>query len=365
MIRVLHYIGSLGSGGSQAMIMNIYKNIDKTRIQFDFISHDEKSTFYLKEIEQLGGRVFYCPKYTGKNHLSYKKWWDNFFLSHDEYHIFHCHVRSTSSICIRSAKKFKLITIAHSHSTSNGSGIVGIIKSISQFPTRFYADYYFACSKQAGKWMFGKKIIQSSKFYVINNSINAKKYIFNAQTRETVRKNLNLENKFVVGHIGRFMEAKNHPFLIDLLLELKKNNTDPLLLLVGDGPNKRAIENKVKELHLSENVCFLGLRSDIPELLQAMDVFVFPSIYEGMPVTMIEAQASGLKVFCSSVITNEAIVTPLVRSIELNDGPEEWARIILDEVPYKRENQYDSIVKANYDSEMGSKKLESFYLSLH
>ncbi|WP_026679376.1 glycosyltransferase family 1 protein [Fictibacillus gelatini] len=362
-IRILHVFGRLDRGGAETMIMNLYRNIDRSKIQFDFIIHTNEKCDYNDEIFSLGGKVYSIPRYTGKNHFIYKKVWKNFFKKHPEYKIIHGHMRSTAAIYLKIAKKNGLITIAHSHSTSSGTGLLSIIKNTLQYPIRYIANYRFSCSEAAGIWLFGKKGCRSENFYILNNAIDTKKFIFNETIRIKKRKEFQIEGKFVIGHIGRFHAAKNHEFLVEIFKMIHDKNKNTVLMLVGDGSNRQVIEKKVQDLGLIDSVIFAGVRSDIPELLQAMDVFVFPSLFEGLPVSVIEAQAAGLPCIISKQITPEVKVSDLVTSISLREPPEHWAKIVLSHSEgYDRGNIYSEIVKAGYDIKHTSKWLQKFYL---
>lgn len=365
-IRILEYIGNLNVGGSQTMIMELYRNIDRKKIQFDFIVDKKNDIFFKSEIEKLGGKVYFLPNYTGKNHFEYKKAWNDFFLEHKEYKIIHSHVRSTASIVLRIAKKHGLTTISHSHSTSNGKGFAALVKKFFQYQIRYVADYFVGCSKDSCVWLFGKKTSESSKCFVLNNSIHTAKYLYDENLRNEVRKKFNLDDKFVIGHVGRFIIPKNHDFLLDVFYELQKRQDNSFLLLVGDDSSKRhEIEKKIDSLGLNDKVLILSNRSDVNELLQAMDVFIMPSIYEGLPVTLIEAQASGIPIIMSQNITDEAIITNLVTKISLEESLEVWVQKILEQNKISRVNTKKEIVLSGYDINKNVKWLESFYQKLH
>ncbi|KIO68278.1 hypothetical protein B4064_1768 [Caldibacillus thermoamylovorans] len=362
-IRVLQVFARMDRGGAETMIMNLYRKIDRSKVQFDFIVHTNDKCAYDDEIRMLGGRIFRIPKYTGSNHMTYMKSWMNFIKSHPEYRIIHGHVRSTASIYLRIAKKFGLITIAHSHNTSSGKGISAIVKNVLQYPIKYIADYMFSCSIEAGKWLFGKNVTKKDNFYILCNAIDLKKFSYNKTIRDKLRKDLKIQDKFVLGHVGRFHAQKNHSFIIDIFKEVYDRNQNSVLLLVGDGELRTSIENKIKKFKLEDNVIFTGVRTDIPELLQAMDVFLFPSLYEGLPVTLVEAQASGLVCIVSDNITNEINLTELVVPTSLNSSSEYWANIVLKyNNDYKRKNTYEKIKNNGYDINQTVKWLESFYL---
>lgn len=360
-IRILHVIGQMNRGGAESMIMNIYRKIDKDKIQFDFVVHTDDICAFDEEILTLGGKIYRCPRFKGTNILTYKKFWNEFFKKHKEYKIIHGHIGSSAAIYLNIAQKYGLFTIAHSHSAGFGDGTKGAMYRLFSYPTRFIADYFFACSQNAGESRYGKKVTEEkSKFSVLNNAIDVDKYVFSESIRNKKAKELNLQGKFVIGHVGRFDKAKNQSYLIDVFKLISEKNENAVLLLVGDGVLKQSIVEKVKKYNLSDKVIFTGVRNDVNELMQVMDVFVFPSIYEGLPVTIIEAQASGLPCLISDTITNEVCVTQLVEKVSINMNHQEW-EIRINQIKYKRENQSEVIKSCGYDINTTVGELEKFY----
>lgn len=359
-LRVLQVFGKLNRGGAESMIMNVYNNLDRDKVQFDFIAHTDKECAFDNEIKALGGKIFRAPAYRGLNHLAYVKWWKNFFKTHPEYKIIHTHIRSTAAIFLGIAKKNGLLTIAHSHSTSSGKGLAALVKTYWQSKLKNTSHFLFACSKPAGNWLFG----ENGSFTVINNAIDTKAFIFNPLLRKKKREELQINNKFVVGHVGRFIPPKNHSFLIDIFKSICDQTEQAVLLLVGDGSLKPAIEKKVRTLGLKDKVIFTGARPDIPDLLQAMDVFLLPSLFEGFGIVLIEAQATGLKCFTSAeVVPNEARITDLLEYIPLSKPASEWAeRILKYKNGYDRTSRVDEFLSAGYDIKENAHWLQNFYL---
>ena len=365
-IRVLHMIGCLEIGGSQSMIMNIYRNIDRRIIQFDFvIDKDVKSPLY-KEITQLGGKIYKMPKFNGINIIEVQSSWKKFFENHPEYKILHSHVRSYASIYLPIAKKFGLKTIIHSHSTSNGTGLASLVKRVMQFPLRYQADYLFACSKEAGEWLFGKKIIDHSNFIIIPNAIDTKKFKFNEEARERIRNELKINNKFVVGHIGRHASPKNPIFLLKLFAEIYKAEPNARLLQVGQGELTNQMKEECDKLGIADKVIFTGSRDDIPDLLSAMDVFVFPSLWEGLGMVAVEAQANGLNVIASDAVPPLAdIGAGIFHYMSLNQSAEEWAEKILKYANNKRCEKAVEIAKnVGWDIYDTTVKLKKMYCNI-
>lgn len=361
-IRILHVLGTLNRGGAETMIMNIYRSIDRTKIQFDFMIHTDKECDYNDEIIKLGGKIYNVPRYIGRNHFKYKKAWKSFFNIHPEYKIVHGHMRSTAVIYLSIAKNHGLITIAHSHSTaSRGNKIEQLVKNIMQYPIRFIADYLFACSNEAGRWLFGKKAITKDNYKVIKNAINIEKYIFNECKRNEMRSILGIEDKFVVGHVGSFTYPKNHKFLISVFYEIQKKYKDSILLLVGDGELRSHIQKHIDDLGINDKVKLIGVVGNVNDYMQAMDVFVFPSLWEGLPVTVVEAQAAGLQCFISDKITEEVCITPCIKSISLNESVKNWGYKIISS---KKNRGYETsfyIEKGGFDIYDSVKLLTTFY----
>ena len=367
MIRVLHYIGSLHIGGSQAFVMEMYRKTDREKVQFDFVTFPDEKGGHYQEILQLGGRVFECPRYKGTQHFAFCKWWDSFLREHPEYRIVHGHVRSCASIYMPIAKKRGCVTIAHSHSTSNGKGISALIKAILQRPIRYVADYLFSCSDKAGKWLFGEKAMHQANYRMIPNAVDCERFSFHEQTRLRIRRNLEIsEDTFVVGHVGRFHEAKNHEFLIEVFKEIVQVHPNSKLLLIGDGELRHNIEQLCIECGIQEKVIFAGMQSDVASFYQAMDVFVFPSLWEGLPVGVVEAQSSGLPCLISETITKDVQLTDLVVYESLEKPAHEWAQKALLYANKERagltEQQTEQLKV--FDSNQVAKELQEFYLGI-
>ena len=359
MIRVLHVLGGLERGGAETMVMNLYRAIDRTQIQFDFIIHTNEHQAYYDEICSLGGKIYSFPKYNGRNHLFMKKKWGEFFLNHPEYRILHSHVRSYASLYIPIAKKHGLKTIIHSHSTSNGRGVKSIVKKLMQYPLRNQADFFMGCSKEAGKWLFGNKIVNNNNFIIIKNAIDISKYTFNPKIREKYRDILNLNNSYVYIHVGRFHPVKDHDFLLKLFCEIHKESTNSKLILVGDGYLRSHIEKMIQELSMSSSVILVGSQPNVYDYLQAADCFLFTSKWEGLGMAAVEAQASGLKCICNTGIPKDVKVTDLCYFIPTTDL-EKWKKEALN-MDYFREDTSQLIKNSGFDINDSALKLFDFY----
>lgn len=357
-IRVLHVVTYMGRGGLETMIMNYYRNIDRSKVQFDFLTHRRERWDYDDEIEKLGGKIYRLPRLNPFS-LKYLKALDNFFKEHNEYGIIHCHQDCLSGVILRYAKKNGVhFTIAHSHSANQNKDLKYIIKLMAKKSITKYADYLFACSKDAGQWMFN-----TDNFVILNNAIEISDYIYNKEKSIQMKKILGVEDKFVVGHVGRFRKEKNHSFIIEVFKEVSEINKDSILLLVGDGEIMEDIKNKVKSLRLEEKVIFLGARNDVNDLMQIMDVFLLPSLYEGFGMVLIEAQASDLKCIVSDKIPNDGIVSSKVKKLNLKSDIKDWVDEILSIENTKR-NVITDLEKSKYDIKQNAKYLEIFYLEL-
>ena len=360
-IRILQMIGSLNIGGAQSMIINLYKKIDRKKIQFDFVLDHPNELYYKETVEKLGANIYEMPAFHGLNAGEIKRAWNCFFKEHPEYKVLHSHVRSYASLFIPIAKKHGLKTIIHSHSTSNGKGISSIIKRVMQYPLRNQADFFMVCSKESGEWLFGKKIVNSDKYFMLQNAIDVDAYKYNIEIRAKYRIELGLKDELTFIHVGRFHPAKNHEFLLNLFSEIHKRNENTKLVLVGD--LRPQIERQIANLQLESAIILTGNRSDVPNLLQAADCFLFPSNWEGLPVTVVEAQASGMPCLISDRITKDVDVSPLVKYLSIDHGVENWVNS-LEEIDYSRQDVLELIKKAHFDISSTATWLQNFYKGL-
>lgn len=362
MIRILHVLGGLERGGAESMVMNLYRAIDRSQVQFDFIIHTEKHQAYYDEIISLGGKIYSFPSFKGSNILALRKIWKDFFKDHPEYKILHSHVRSYASLYLPIARKAGLKTIIHSHSTSNGKGFSSVVKRVMQYPLRYQADYFFSCSKEAGAWLFGKKVVDGEKFHILQNAIDVEKYRFNQKFRDEYRKKLGLGNKKTFIHVGRFHPAKNHTFLLNLFAEIHKKDVNTVLLLAGDGELRSVIEKQIDDLNIQNAVILLGSRSDVPNLLQGSDCFLFPSVWEGFGMAAVEAQAAGIPCICSTGIPKSVAVVPNLCHFVSVEDIQRWTNLACDVRPLFADTSM-LVQKAGFDIKTTAKKLAVFYLN--
>ena len=360
-IRVAHIIGKAVQGGVDTLILNYYRHIDRSKIQFDFFMDGLEPTIYDEEIRAMGGRVFKLPPYEkdllGNLH-EFRE-----ILKTNQYQIIHCHMNSLSVFWLREAKRAKIPTrIAHSHSTASASeGMRAMLKYMLKPFSRLYPTHYAACSEYAGKWLFGKRLYDSGKVLTIHNAINLDKFRFDYDIRGEVREKLAIKDRFVIGHVGRFVHQKNHKFLIGLFKEIHEQDQSAALLLVGDGELKKETEELAAEHGLSESIIFLGNRRDANELFQAMDVFVLPSHYEGLPVVAVEAQAAGLPCVMSDNITDEAVLSHDASQLSLDSPLHDWVTRLNQ---YKSGGRARGFISDTFDIHCAAPRLCDFYCSL-
>lgn len=305
-VIVAQIMGKWIGGGVESVIMNYYRHLDHTKVQFDFICDEDSTRIPYDEIKKLGGRVFLVPKY--QKLPQYLKALEDLFRK-NHYRIVHSNVNTLSVFPLYAAKKAGIpVRISHSHSTSNAREWKrNIIKNILRPFSKKYATDYFACSELAGRYLFGDKTFDQGKVKIIHNAIDLDKFKFDLEARKKLRKEFGIkDNTTVIGHVGRFVQQKNHTFLVDVFKEYHKKNPDSKLLLIGTGPLEEKIKAKVEKLNLMDSVLFLGQREDTNKLYSVMDVFCLPSLYEGLPVVGIESQSAGLPCVYSDKVTIEA-----------------------------------------------------------
>ena len=365
-IRVAQIMGKWLGGGVEAVVMNYYRHIDRTKIQFDFICDEDSTNIPYEEIEQLGGKLILIPPYQRafKYHKALKR-----VLKEGNYKIIHSHISTMSVFSLFAAKCAGVpVRIAHSHSTTNKKEKKkNLMKQVLRPFSKVFATDYMCCSELAGRWLFGDKEYNKGNVYLLNNAIDLDKFKYNEPLRKKKRKELGIkDDTLVIGHIGRFVAQKNHDYLIDIFNDIHKKNNNSILLLAGQGPLMEDIKNKVKELNLDDSVKFLGQRNDANELYQAFDVFLLPSLYEGLPVVGVEAQAAGLLCYLSDDMTKETKVLDITKFMSLNNASEEWANNILDDVKkYKRIDTSKEMTAKNFNIKEEAKKLEEYYLNLY
>jgi len=362
-IRILHVLAAMSRAGTETLIMNYYRNIDRNKVQFDFAVSTTDECDYDSEIQALGGRIYRYPQYKGTNHFAYVKWWNEFFKEHGEYSIVHGHIGSTAAIYLKIAKKHGCFAIAHSHNIYVTKTVSDAIYKMFSHPTRRIADYFFGCSEQALIDRYGKKIAaDKQRASVLNNAIDAKKFEYDQELRAAVRTELGIdEDTFVVGTVGRLTKQKNPDGIIEIIDLLSKRKDKFIFLWAGRGDCEASIKEKLAEKNLNGCVKLLGVRNDVERIYQAMDVFILPSLYEGLGNVLIEAQAAGLPSFCSEFVPSDVDITELIRHLPLKDY-NVWADEILSVETDHRTSTYSDIVNSGYDIRRNAEKLQEFYL---
>lgn len=357
-IRVLQVVTHMERGGLETMLMNYYRNIDRSKVQFDFLVHRDYRSAYDDEIEALGGNIYRLPKLVPWSR-SYQKALNTFFVEHPEYRIVHVHQDCLSSVILKAAKKNGVpVRIGHSHNNNQDKDLKYPIKLYYKRLISKYATDLFACGKEAGDWMFG-----GAPYRILNNAIDAGKYRFDPDNARRIRDELSIgPDALVIGHVGRFSPQKNHGFLIEVFAEILKRKPEARLLLVGDGNLRSQIEHQVKVLGLENDVIFTGVRSDVPELMQAMDIFLFPSLYEGLGIVIIEAQAASLPCVISNSIPEDCNITDLISRCDLEHDAKIWAQVVCGLEISGRQDRTGEVIASGFDIRENAQWLEQFYM---
>lgn len=358
-VRVLHVLQRMEAGGTQALLMNLYRNIDRSKLQFDFLVEYTEKQFYDDEIESLGGRIYRSSIREDFNLPRFNRFLKTFFEEHDEYDIVHCHTYSIGYFVLKAADNAGVsIRIAHSHNNRmGGHGL--FLKAIMRSLFSIHANQFMACSDEAGRFLFGNR-----DFTVVKNAIDVDKFAFDKSIRADARRDLGLDSAFVVGNVGRLHQQKNQTFLLDIFNEVLDISPNSKLLLVGNGPLRESILSKADNLGISDRIVLLSNRSDMDRLYQAMDVFVLPSLFEGLGIVAIEAQSSGLPTICSNGVAEDANVSALFSRMSLSDSPKAWANLIV-----RMDGIRDSLAGANgviahgFDIKDNAENMQAWYLS--
>ena len=360
MIRILQCVNIMDRAGLENMLMNYYRNIDRNEIQFDFLTHRPDKGAYDDEIERLGGRVYHAPRLYPQNYLTYFKWMKKFFGNHTEYKIVHSHIDAMSFFPLLAAKKATIpVRIAHSHSTKLDKDLKLPIKFLALRLIPRIANNYCACGDIAGKFMFGNR-----DFTIIRNAIDIDKFSYNEEIRMRKRKELGLFGKFVIGHVGRYCYIKNQIFLLDIFEKVKNEKANAHLILIGKGEDEQKIRKKIQSLNLEKSVSLFVDRADVDQLYQVMDIFVMPSLFEGLPVVGVEAQANGLPCIVSNKISEEVLITDSINRLDLNSGVETWKNIILTTKIERNSNAKKKLEENGYNIRNEANIISDYYRSL-
>ena len=355
--RLLCIIGNMNAGGAETFLMKMYRSIDRSKYQMDFCINTNNECFYENEIKTLGGKIYRISAKSQSIKL-FKNGLSDCIKSGNYKYVLRITSSAMGFMDLKIAKKAGAkICSARSSNSNDGKSIKAKAAHVlGKLLYRKYADVKIAPSDLAAKYTFGKKAYRRGEVHILHNALDLNVYSFDEQTRNHIRKEFSIDdNVKIIGHVGRFMSQKNHSFLLDIFNEIHKQNQNTVLMLVGKGELEDKIKEKIKALNLEDSVIFTGVRSDIPALLSAMDVFVFPSFYEGMPNTVIEAQATGLPCLIADTITKEANITGLVRYMPLK-APEEWAKEALNMISDTRMQTKKIMIENGYDIESVSKE---------
>lgn len=359
-IRVLQVLTIMNRGGAETMVMNYYRHIDRSKVQFDFLLHRQERGAYDDEIEAMGGRIFRIPPVF--NFFAHQQAVKRFFNVHPEYKIIHGHVGELG-YCIYKEAKYRGVPtiIAHAHNAACDHNWKWPIRTVLKHLIRPFINSPMTCGEEAATWLFGNKLAQ--KAIMLNNAIDARQYTYDEEIRQQVRNEMRWNNHFVIGDVARFSPQKNHVGLLSIFKTLLAKEPTALLVLIGDKIELyQEVCRKAEDLGISHAVQFLGSRTDIPRLLQGMDVYCSPSFYEGLSVSMVEAQASGLKIITSDCVPAQiAIIPELLSFHSLSVTPNIWAEDTLSS--YKRKNTYDAIKESGFDIKENAKQLQDFYLN--
>jgi len=365
MLRILVFGMSTGMGGVETFLMNLYRNMDINKLQLDFVIEGD-SCYYSDEIKSLGGKIYFItPRKESmiQNIIDLIKLYKK---CRTTYKIVYFNLSSlyyNFQYIIARFFKFPVIVV-HSHSARAKNVTKNLryyLHCLNRLHVSLTADYMFSCSKPAAEWIFGKK--RAKKVKIVPNAINCNLYTYNEEIRKKTREELGIkEDQFVVGNVGRFTYVKNHLFILDIFKKIIEYNKNSVLLLVGDGELKNDVEKAISKHNLNKNVLLTGQRTDVPKLLQAMDVFILPSLYEGLPYSLIEAQASGLKCFASTGVPHESNITGLVDYIDLEADADFWAKEIINKTLNERSKMVDVIKVAGFDIKNTSNYMQEFFL---
>ena len=362
-LRVLQISYAMDLGGAETLLMNLYRNIDRSKVQFDFLLHCPDESAYEKEILSLGGKIYKIPRYLGYNKFVYEKDLKAFLKAHPEHIIIHDHLMDSASETLRIAKKLDRITIAHSHAASAPFSLKNLYRFFFRRNLWKIADYRFACSEEAGNWLYRGK----ADFTVLKNGIITDRFKFSEKTREIKRKEFGIDDSTrLIGTIGRMVENKNQIRLLEIFKKLVSADDKSVLMIVGEGPLESKLKTMARKLKLENRVIFTGPRTDANELLMSMDCFVLPSLSEGLGIVLIEAQATGLPCVFSDIVPKDVELIPeLIQRVSLSASDEIWAHSICTKLPIiNRENTWEFVKKKGYDIKSSAEQIQSFYLGL-
>lgn len=363
-VRVAHVVGKMVGGGLESTVLNYYRHIDRSKVQYDFLADIDSTLIPQAEIESLGGRVILIPPY--QHQIEYQKEVYR-IIKENNYKIVYSHMNTLSVFPLFAAWRANVpIRVAHNHSTA-GRG--EFFKNVMKYSLRPFAKVFpttlCACSNFAGEWLFGNRVMSNNRVTIWQNALDIDKFLYSEDVRNEMRRELGIKGKFVVAHVGRFIHQKNHHFVVDIFSEVHKKKSNAVLLLVGDGHLMNEVKIKIDKLGLTGSVIFLGNRSDVEKIYQAMDVFILPSFYEGLGMVAVEAQIAALPVICSDQVPDEAKISDTFFYLSLEDSAEKWADKIIDSSQnHERLDMKQHAVKSGYEITVAAEKMTDWYCEL-
>lgn len=362
-IRVLNLFTIMNRGGAETMVMNYYRNIDREKVQFDFMVHRSEKAAYEDEINELGGKIFRESPIRPWSSPHYTNAIKEFYSTHSEYKIIHSHMSELGYYDFLVAEKYNIpVRICHAHNAPHGIDLKSPIRWYYKKRMLPHITHMFTCGQESADWLFGKK--NSGRFIQLNNAVDSEKFVYNEETEKEIRRRYGLRNRFIVGHVGRFSVQKNHKFLIEIFNEIQKINPHSTLMLVGDGELRSEVLDLAKKLKIEDKIIVTGFINNVNEVIQCFDAFVFPSLFEGLSVTSIENQAAGNICFIPKEIPQQCVVTDNVNSISLKQSAYDWAKCIIDKsAEHQKQDMRNEITKAGFDIKSNAKWLEEFYIN--
>lgn len=324
-LRVLQVIGAMNRAGAETVVMNLYRAMDRSRIQFDFLVHTSDACDYDAEIESLGGRIYRLPRYTVANGPVYRRACRRFFAEHPEFQVLHGHIGSCSPIYLEEAKKAGISTVVHSHRQNSSARVKAALYSWLVHPAVQYADEFLGCTYESGVDRFGSAVVGGSHFNIMNNAIDVASYACDEAGHKQAKEHLGFPDAPLLGNIGRLVPEKNQTFLLKVYTELLRLRPDAKLVVLGRGPLEDSLREEAKFLDLDPDAIFVGVKEGVAEYLKAIDVFVFPSLVEGFPMSLVEAQAAGAACIAADTMPASVVMAETSCQMSLETGPRAWA----------------------------------------
>lgn len=362
MKKILIICGKLCVGGAEKVAYSIGHYVDRSKYECHYVVFGDSVGEYEAELLKDGSKIFHIPG-PGESYTTY---WKNLtrLIKEYQYDVVHCHTMFNSGIVLLAARlKGVPCRIAHSHSICSSTKrplIKQLYENAMRFLIKKCATEYVACGNKAGEWLYGKKLFQKSGILLLNG-IDTVQFTYSEEKRNRIRESYNLKDKFVIGHVGHLLEVKNQVFLLNMLPKILAKRPETVLMLIGEGQDRKMLENRIKELNILEHVIMTGNVMNVPDYLSALDVFVFPSLYEGMPLAMLEVQANGLPCVMSDAVPEDVHLTDLLNIMSLTEPVDEWVEAIVTCERKDAEKYAEEMYKKGYDIKMVVEKMYSLY----